>query len=180
MFLLLFNWVGYRFAFNWLQSQVKEDIVVRIDNEHFEESELITLKFPVDNLPYYTNSPIFERVNGEVNLGGMTYRYVERRIYNDSLEVRCLPDAKSTQLTNARDQFFQMVNDLQHTNSTGKQHPAKPVIALQNIITEFLEQSSLATFQPSFSQENVLYNRYNYKIPSITLSVQEQPPDSNC
>ena len=136
--LLLFNWAGYRLVFSYLESHSSELLNVHLDNNNYLEDELITIKLPIDDLPYYTNSPIFERVKGEVVIGGMKYQYVEKRIFNDSLEMRCIPNAQATNLTNARDAFFTMVNDLQHVNSSGKQPPAKQPLTFKNLLADYL------------------------------------------
>ncbi|MBZ5857954.1 hypothetical protein [Flavihumibacter profundi] len=177
--LLLFNWGGYRFVFTYLEDSASKHLNTRLDDHHYDEEALITIKLPVENLPYYTNSPIFERVKGEVTIGGMKYQYVERRIFNDSLEMRCIPNAQATHLNNARDEFFKLVNDLQHTSSSGKQLPAKQTITFKNILTECLVNESTATYTPSFTQKDIAYNQFNDYLPCNYQSPQEQPPDNS-
>ncbi len=177
MGILLFNLLGYRAVFSWLDTQSSQQLDAQLDSDRYETASLITIKVPVDELPYYTNSPIFERVKGEVTIGGMKYQYVERRIYNDSLEMRCIPNAHSQQLTNARDAFFQLVNDLQHTSSSGK-NSGKQAVSLKIMITEYLEESTLATFEPSFREVRRPYSGYRFYLPSNATFPQEQPPDA--
>lgn len=93
--LLLFNWLGYRLFFGYMEQQSSHAMNLRLDSNDYDEASLISIKIPVTNLPYYTNSPIFERVKGNINIDGREYQYVEKRIYNDSFEMRCIPTSRS-------------------------------------------------------------------------------------
>jgi hypothetical protein len=176
--LLLFNWAGYRAVFSWLESHSSELLNVHLDNRNYQEDELVTIKLPIDDLPYYTNSPIFERVKGDVVIGGMKYQYVERRIYNDSLEMRCIPNAQATNLTNARDAFFTMVNDLQHVNSTGKQQPAKQTLTFKNLLADYLVEENAMPQPPVQPETTCNYNLYSDHLAEACCSPAEQPPDA--
>lgn len=178
MGMLLFNIVGYRAVFSWMEEQAHQQLNQQLDTDNQLSQELITIKVPIDGLPYYTNSPIFERTKGSITLGGMTYQYVERRIYNDSLEMRCIPNAQATQLTNARDLFFQLVNDLQHTNSEGKQSPVKPSIAFKNLFSDFTLASTTSYYEPVFRTTQTEYQLYQAIQASSIRTPQEQPPDN--
>ncbi|HEY8397607.1 MAG TPA: hypothetical protein VIK80_06690 [Flavihumibacter sp.] len=178
MGILLFNVLGYRAVFSWLEQHTYHALYQQLDEQQYDESELITLKVPIDQLPYYTNSSTFEKVTGSISIGGHTYQYVERRIYNDSLEVRCIPNAKATQLTNARDLFFQLVNDLQHTNSNGKQSPAKPMLALKNMVSDYTFFDEVIGIEPVARLVSSTFNLYLVKEGGSFQNPQEQPPDS--
>ncbi|WP_290708201.1 hypothetical protein [Flavihumibacter sp. CACIAM 22H1] len=178
MSMLLYNVVGYRAVFSWLEQRSYQTLNQELDNLGYDEAELITIKVPINELPYFTNSPIFERTNGTISVQGITYQYVERRIYNDSLEMRCISNPLATNLTNARDLFFQLVNDLQHGNPTGKQAPAKPVLALKNTITDFTLFEEVIGFEPVFSTLSTSYNLFQLKDCKHTKATQEQPPDA--
>ncbi len=177
MGMLLYNVVGYRAVFSWMEQNSYHSLNTQIDNRNYEDESLITIKLPIDQLPYYTNSPIFERTNGTVTVNGTTYQYVERRIYNDSLEMRCIPNALATHLTNARDLFFQLVNDLQQ--APGKSNtPAKPILALKNIVTDFTLTETYSCYEPVFITGSSSYNLYQVKSYLFTKAPQEQPPDA--
>lgn len=177
--MLLFNIVGYRAVFSWMEQQAHRQLNQQIDTNDQFSPELITIKMPIDGLPYYTNSPIFERTKGSITLGGLTYQYVERRIYNDSLEMRCIPNAQATQLTNARDLFFQLVNDLQHTNSEGKQSPVKPSIAFKNLFSDYTLAGTTTCYEPVFRTTEPEYQLFTANQASSIRTPQEQPPDTH-
>ncbi|HMH23857.1 MAG TPA: hypothetical protein VK563_18855, partial [Puia sp.] len=45
------------------------------------------------------------RMDGQVTLGGIQYKYVERRIFNDTLEFLCIPDYAGMKLQLAGNDF---------------------------------------------------------------------------
>ncbi|OLY92615.1 hypothetical protein BUE76_12480 [Cnuella takakiae] len=127
--ILLFSLCGYRVVIDLLQSRADQTMVTAINEEAYQQEQLISLKVPV-SLPYYTNSEQFQHISGAVTIEGTVYQYVKRRIYNDSIEYLCLRDVASTRLQGARDQFFQLAYDLQ-TLKAGKakqQTPVKPLM----------------------------------------------------
>ena len=98
-------------------------LTVRIDNSEYNEFNLIELRIPL-NAPYYTgNSTEFERYDGEVEIEGVHYRYVKRKIADGELVLLCLPNDNRTRLENSRMDFFRMMNDLtrtaQHQDKSG-------------------------------------------------------------
>jgi len=102
-------------------------MVARIDRAEYNDKDLIEVKVPV-NLPYQTNWKEFERYDGEIQIAGVHYNYVKRKLQNDTLILMCIPNTDKMKLFNARETFFSLVNDMQQ-NENGKHHPlpAKPV-----------------------------------------------------
>ncbi|HOA36945.1 MAG TPA: hypothetical protein PLQ65_12050 [Flavihumibacter sp.] len=172
--LLLFNWLGYRLFFGYMEQQSSHAMNLRLDSNDYDEASLISIKIPVTNLPYYTNSPIFERVKGNINIDGREYQYVEKRIYNDSLEMRCIPNQQITHISNARDAFFQLVNDLQKADS--KPSPAKPAISLKNILPDFISTETRYTYIPVFTASMHSYLDFSDRLPVCFLSTPHRPP----
>ncbi|HEY4285880.1 MAG TPA: hypothetical protein VGN00_02165 [Puia sp.] len=112
---LFFNWVGYWLFISWFESHVKSQWELRLDNDQYDPSQLVLVRVSADRLPYSNPSTAFERADGQVDIGPIHYRYVGKRLYNDSLEFLCLPDRETSRLHTARDNFFSLVNDLQNT-----------------------------------------------------------------
>lgn len=84
-----------------------------LDANAYEEDDLVEVKIPI-NLPYHNNWSEFERYDGEIDIDGVHYRYVKRKIFNDSLVLLCIPDKIKTRISTARDELFSIVNDLQN------------------------------------------------------------------
>lgn len=95
--IMLANCVGFRLMVSLMEKEHQSAQVAQLDKALYSESDLVVIKTPLQ-LPYYTNNADWERVDGQVEVGGLVHRYVERRIFNDSLELRLLPDALSTKL----------------------------------------------------------------------------------
>lgn len=106
--ILLFNWIGYRLVIGYWQERAKTTLEARLDDDDYDGSQLISIKIPVTHLAYYNSSPKFERVNGSLELNGVVYKYVKRRLYNDTLEWLCLPDQGAMQLRACANKIFEI------------------------------------------------------------------------
>ena len=96
-----------------LEDKADEKMEQQIDDDKYETSQLISIKVSLANLPYYTNTSDYTRQDGRIEISGVMYNYVKARIYNDSLEVLCIPNTEATTLLTAKDDFFRLSNDLQ-------------------------------------------------------------------
>lgn len=125
---LLFNWGGYHLLYEVLTNWSEQQFQLTIDRHQIDEKEGLHIKLPV-SLPYGTSSEAYERVEGSIELEGVTYSYVKRRFYQDTLELVCLPNIQTTQIKNARDAFASLANDfdIYKVNSTNKAPAPKPV-----------------------------------------------------
>lgn len=112
---LFFNWVGYWLFISWFESHVEAQWKLRLDNDQYDPSQLVLVKVSASCLPYSNASKDFERADGKVDIGPIHYRYVGKRLYNDSVEFLCLPDREANRLQTAKNDFFSLVNDLQIT-----------------------------------------------------------------
>jgi len=119
--LLLFNWAGYRLLTAWLEQSSNALQDAQLDDNEYEESQLIAIKIPITHLSYYANSREYERVRGQIEVGGVQYKYVKRRIYNDSLEVLCIPDQITMSFRTLNNELLKFANGLQHTGQNKKQ-----------------------------------------------------------
>jgi hypothetical protein len=121
----MFNWVGFRLFTAYMEGRVNNDLEARLDGNSYDESELISIKVPAIHMGYYINSSQFERVDGQMEIGGIEYKYVKSRLFNDSLELMCIPNHAIMSLQTAKDDFFRLVNDLQQAGQSKKadSHP---------------------------------------------------------
>jgi hypothetical protein len=124
--ILLFNWVGFRFFSSYMEKKANVQLEAQLDNNNYDESQLISIKIPAEHVSSYANNSQFERVDGQVEVNGIQYKYVKIRHFNDSLELLCIPNQQAMKLQNAKDDFFKLVNDLQHTcqNKKSDSHPS--------------------------------------------------------
>lgn len=137
-----------------------------------DTDQLISLKVPVA-LPYYTNSNEFQYINGEVQIEGIVYQYVKRRIFNDSIEYLCLKDAHKTRLLSAREQFYQLAYDLQVNKHKSSNHPT----TIKPLLLEYCQSDrnfSLQAFTLPRQKKPVFYL---CPLPQLFDSAPVKPPE---
>ncbi len=108
--MLLFNWGGHRLLTDYLEQRADDQLQAELDRDQYSEADLIRIKV-FAALPYGVSTEQYERVNGSININGISYTYVKRRFYKDSLELLCIPNTAKTSIQNARDEFFRLAND---------------------------------------------------------------------
>jgi hypothetical protein len=115
--ILLFNWFGYRLLISFLEERADIQLEARLDENKYDESQLISVKVPASHLSPYTLSKFYERVDGKIEINGVSYNYVKRKVFDDSLELMCIPNHTAMKLQAAKNDFFKLINDLQHRGS---------------------------------------------------------------
>ena len=133
-FLFLFNLAGYRLFFNYLQQKSDAQYEYSLDNNSYDESNMLTVKVDLD-MPYLAENTSFERVDGEITVDGKIYKYVKRKIHNGQLVLLCLPDEKKTRLRSSREEYFFYANNLA-SHSDSKQSVPKAAQA-KNVATDY-------------------------------------------
>lgn len=160
---------------SYLENKVNTQLQTALDNNDYNESDLISIKVPY-NLPYSMNSDQFEKTEGEVLINGITYKYVKRRLHNDSLELLCIQNTAKMQVQNSRDNFFKLVNDLKH-NSQNKKQDSNSNTA-KNILSDYSNDQEYFSFAVLAVKKDIHSTYTSVNIPVISLSPQEQPPDA--
>jgi hypothetical protein len=110
-----FNLIGYRFLFDFLQQRNDDNLQAALDQDKYNESDLISIRIPL-SMPYQPENTEFERVNGEVTVDGIIYKYVKRKIDHGDLVLLCLLDHKKMKLQSGKEQFFRLANEFQQTS----------------------------------------------------------------
>lgn len=118
--ILFFNWYGYQLLTAYWQHKADKTLVARLDRNEYDDAQLISIKIPLTKIEYYNSSSTFERVDGQIELNGVHYNYVKRRLYKGYLELLCIPNTTVTNLQKAKNEFFRQVNDLQQQNQGKK------------------------------------------------------------
>ena len=94
---LLLHSMGYQWVNDLLLHRADQRMQARIDARQYNNDQLIELSVTL-SLPYSTNWGEWEAVEGEVMVNGMAYRYVERKLENGVMHVRCLPNMERQML----------------------------------------------------------------------------------
>jgi hypothetical protein len=175
MGLIIFNWAGYRYIYDYLKSRAESGLQTRIDQNQYDESELTLIKVPITQLSYYNPNKEFEQVNGQVEFNGVVYQYVSKRIFNDSIEMLCMPNQKAMILSAGKTAYFKMVNDINACKTEAQQNHSKN----HNIgsdLTDYILQESFHVNDLAFQPKSV-YIFFVETLPVIHQISQEQPPD---
>jgi hypothetical protein len=173
--ILVFNWCGYQLLNVYLDNRVTEQLQTRLDVNDYDETDLISIKIPAEHLTYYNSSDHFVRVNGQLEIRGFLYSYVKRRLYNDSIELLCIPNQGAMQLTKARDDYYKLVNDLQNSGQDKKpdSHTSKNFAGEFYTIHELFRIANLPhgiqqkpdTYSENLSAGSVSRNEYPPQLP---------------
>ncbi|MBS1935059.1 MAG: hypothetical protein JST96_13740 [Bacteroidetes bacterium] len=173
--LLLFNWVGFRLYSSYMEEKANRQLEAQLDNDNYDESQLITVKVPAGHLSSYTLSTKFERVDGQVEVNGVLYKYVKRRVFNDTIEMLCIPNHQAMKVQTAKENFFKLVNDLQHDGQSkkGDSH--------SNSSKSFSPDYNVNEY--SFALHTVVqniskgYHSFTENLSSVYSLTAEQPPE---
>ena len=173
--LLVFNWVGYEFYSAILQDRADKNMVASLDQNNYSDADLISIKVPATHLSSYVNSKEFQRVDGSIEIDGVHYNYVKRRFSGDSLELLCIPNKTATSLQTAKNEFFKLVNDLQHPGQSKKsdQHNA----SFKGFNAEYYAEVNVLVIAELANVRLKATDHYLLQIPSVYLSRAGQPPD---
>ena len=175
MGILFFNWYGYQLLTEYWQQQADRHLEARLDRNEYNESQLLRIKIPLTTLSYYNSNSSFERVYGQVDIGGVRYQYVKRRIFRDSLELLCIPNEMAMKLQRVKNDFFRQANDLQQHNQ-GKKAPSSPIKS----ISKDYELSALQVVAPYMALLGRVPGVYTFPyLPSHYPPTDEIPPDQS-
>ena len=155
------------------QQRAESKLVARLDRHDYDESELLSVKIPISNLAYYNSSTSFVRVDGHVDINGVRYNYVQRRIFKDSLELLCIPNTTVMDIQKVKNEFFRQVNDLQQHNQGKKNN--SPVKDLSKDYTptamDVAVPAALAVLMPASGTTT------SYTLPIRYTPTAERPPN---
>lgn len=157
-----------------MEGQADVKLEARLDRDDYDESQLIELRVPI-NLPYHNDWKEFERFSGSIEINGVHYNYVKRKVEKGELVLLCLPNDEKQQLQSARDQFFKLVNDLQQPGSNKKSDQNNT--AFKNLLSEYQKENN------NWQIERLLATHETLAILTDRISTQhwgespEQPPE---
>lgn len=139
LIILAFNWLGYRFISNIMERKANIAFEDRIERSDYDESNLIELRIPL-NAPYISgHSEAFERYDGEIEIEGVHYKYVKRKIVNGDLVLLCIPNETKNRFENLEVDFFKLVNDL---DQPGQENGKKSSSAFKSLVTEYSKENN--------------------------------------
>ena len=175
--ILLFNWVGYRLVTTILQDHADKQLQASVETNRYSEQDLVEIRVPL-NLPYQTDWKEFQPYDGSIKVQGVDYRYVKRKVEHGQLVLLCLPNQSRTHLTTARDEFFMLINDLQHNGHSKSSN--KQASLLKSPVTEYWQATSAIRFIAPGGQPPLAFLP---QIPACLAGFVDsliEPPDQSC
>lgn len=175
LLVFVFNLFGYRLFVSFMVNNVNQSLETALDQHHYNDNDLISIKKPT-NLPYYNNTKDFTRAYGEVEMNGILYKYVKSRIYNDSLEMLCIPNTSKQQLLTSKDNFTQSVFDLQK-DANKKSGSSSKLFSFVKLLSEYEKNAgwNVDASYTNIALQNTAY--YNANSGALHKATIEQPPD---
>ena len=167
--------VGYKFVFNYAQQKSDQTFVAALDNDTYNDAELLTIKVPI-SLPYQNDRQNFERVDGEITYKGKIYKYVKRKIVNGELVLLCLPDHNKMSLQSAKADYFKTANDLVQNSQSKKSDHSKNT-SFKNLASDYIVETSKNEDLLFAVKLSVNISKEAEHLPSTPHRSPEQPPD---
>ena len=167
----MFNTLGYRLWISYAVEKSDNALEARLDKGNYREDELIVVKAPID-LPYQTNWKEFERVDGEISVKGTVYKYVKRKIYNDTMVYMCIPHREKSKIMAKSNDYFGKVNSL-----PGDENNSKKAEVIKQLLSDFVfNEQQVVSY--SFSRSTSFGLHINAICLHQYIPLHGQPPDS--
>ena len=156
---------------NYMEVNATSQLQARLDQNQYDESNLLTIRVPL-NMPYVSDWDDFETAYGETELNGAHYTYVKRKVEGGELVLLCIPNKEKTQLQDAKNNFFKLVNDLQQPTGKkdSKDHTVK--IPCSDYIANTLDNINVEIYGKRVQQ-----SPYSAVITAIYIATPSQPPE---
>jgi hypothetical protein len=167
-----FSVAGYRLVFRYFEERTDRQLVQQLDRNAYHESQLMTVRIPL-NLPYSTGTNEFERCDGSVELNGIYYNYVKRKVSNDTLILLCIPNEEKKLLNNAMDTYAKMAANTESSPS-GK---ADMHSLLKSLFFEYNFQNTIYLFSELLIQKTRHEAANDNAVHASFVLSPEQPPE---
>lgn len=167
----LFNVAGYLVVFSLVIRHSDKLLVQRLDRDQYDDDDLFQIKMPL-HLPYYNSQTNYERVNGEVMYKGVYYRYVKRKVADDTLYILCLMNEAKTKLQGEQTDYTKMTADIptdKHSSS------GKKASCLSEHNPQHADYSLVTSIRVSDQPVPVFVS----PLHTVVLNSNFRPPESN-
>ncbi len=175
MSVFVFNLFGYKLWVFVAEQNASKQLTAAVENSRYSDDQLIVIKRQI-SLPYYNNTSTYTMADGEVEMNGVVYRYVKYRIFDNMLEMLCLPNTQKTNIKKAKDDYFSNTADIQK-NSSEKNKPTN------NNVKKSFSDFEMYGFEKShaiIAANNAPYSAsYKLNLGLLYKETMEQPPDGD-
>ncbi len=145
--LFVFNIIGYRIVVDIAMAKADNKLDITLDTKTYNEADLFIVKVPI-NLPYQNNWTGFERVDGEINVDGETYRFVQRKVENDTMFLQCIRHTEKTNIQQQANDYFGKTTDVASNSSSTKKsssnHQTSSKYSVEYFVNDTIQWQSLS------------------------------------
>jgi len=169
---MFFNFLGYRWFFSVIENKATAKLEQKISAGNFSEDQLVEIRIPL-NMPYYSDKD-YEEVYGETDWNGEHYRYVKRKVSNNTLYLLCLPNKEKSSIAKVKNEFTKAVNDI----PANKQGSQQKNTFIKLLTSEFKISESFIS-ENSFSSLSLQFISRNTAVTNLFIPLTEaQPPEA--
>ena len=170
--LLFFNWYGYRIVTDILSTKADKQLEAQLDNNQYDESQLIEVRVNL-NVPYQNVETEFERHYGEMEVNGVYYTYVKRKVENGYLVLKCIPNDSKKEIHSAGNNYYKMTNGLDQ-DQPGKKTNSNIV---KQSIGDFDDKLESFTVKAPVELTNLHYAQFSSLLATRAQVIPGQPPE---
>ena len=138
--LFVFNSIGLKLVVNSALAKADKAIEISLDNKTYNEADLFVAKVSI-NLPYQNNWTGFERVDGEITIAGETYRYVQRKVENDTMFLQCIRNVEKINILQKANDYFDKINDYAADNHLANKSSSSHSISSKYQVEDFVNDN---------------------------------------
>ncbi len=117
--LVLFNALGFYTVFLGWEYKNEASLLHSFDHGNYATEHEISIKIPV-SIPYAVEQSEFQRVDGEFNYNGETYRLVKQKYSGDTLHIVCVRDVESKRIHQALKDYVKTLGNQSGESKDGK------------------------------------------------------------
>ena len=154
----------------YLQQKADLRLEARIDVNDYDESQLIEIRMPLQ-LPYQTTWEEFERCYGQIEIQGISYTYVKRKMVDGYVILKCIPNTTREVIESTEHQWVKA------TQGTETDKASSFVKAVKCYIGDFDQDKETATLNVLITLNHRLWPAKAAFVASGFVTSEERPPD---
>lgn len=167
MCVFLFQVGGYYLVFWAMEHRHNTELLQRLDADDYSSNEAIVISVPL-HLPYPVSSDGFQRVNGDLEKNGQSYKLVKQKWQNDTLFIVLIKDKVNTRLSAIFDDITKFSHNLPVSNK-------KALNFLTKLYKDFKSTEFRMLYKSRMMYERTYFAEASPKLLS-TAHVADTPP----
>ena len=168
-----YNLGGYVALFQYCIYQADKFNELQISKDRYKPTDLVEVKIPV-HLPGADNYGGYQQISGSVQLAQNCYNYVQMKMTEDTLYVKCIPNYKTTRLNKANTIFARQVSEAPF-NAKKQSSPVKSVTLAKYLPAETTLAATITELTVVLSAKP-----YNNALKAGHSYIAGQPPEALC